>query len=404
VEIVLASNFDDELVRQTADLPVSTFFGSYPTLLTGGGRPPRILPPVSDERFRDHVRAVHAAGRRFYATLNTSDLGLREYEPGYLDRFHRDLAHLLDLGVDGLVVALPALIEAIRDEHPEVPISVSAVARIRSVTQGEHFLKLGADTIVLEEANRDFSLIRGLVRRGARVEVLVNETCLPACPYRAHHLNTSSLASMTGAPCPSFEYPMLECGLEYVRDPSKLLSGIFVRPEDLEVFEEAGVSRFKVSGRHRTTEWLARAARAYAERALSGDLTQILSLAQVKGPKAALHQLANEPSAEVRALAEAFAGLGKISIDNGAFPKGFLRRIAATDCDHRSCAECGYCPSVAERVLRINGEPPSRYQAPRDMPVAVRLLDKLGTAPPAVDGDAAPTSPNGDVATSPADP
>lgn len=391
MEIVLASNFDDALVERTSDLPVSTFFGSYPTLRTGGGRPPRILPPVSEERFRQHVRAVHLAGRKFYGTLNTSDLGLHEYEPGYLDQFHRDLAHLLDMGVDGLVVALPALIEAIRDERPEVPISVSAVARIRSVTQAEYFLRLGADTIVLEEGNRDFALMRGLVRRGARVEVLVNETCLPACPYRAHHLNTSSLSSMTGAVCPTFEYPMLQCGLEYVRDPSKLISGIFVRPEDLAVLEEVGVSRFKISGRHRTTEWLARAARAYAERRYEGDLTDILSLAQVKGPKAALHQLAATAPEETEALGAAFAGLGRLSIDNAAFPKGFLRRIAATDCDHQTCEECGYCPSVAERVLRIDGSPPSRYRPPREMPVAIRMLNRLG-------GDRVPTATRGDGA------
>src|SRR5579859_2267404 len=264
MEIVLASNFDDRLVDETADLPVSTFFGSFPTLLTGGGRPPRILPQVSEERFRTHVAAIHQRGRVFYATINTGDLGLHEYEPGYFERFQRDVARLLGLGVDGFVVALPALIEAIRAEHADVPISVSAVARVRSVTQAEYFRTLGGDTIILEEANRDFALIRGLVRRGLRVEVLVNETCLPACPFRAHHINTSSLSSMPGAPCPTFEYPMLQCGLEYVRDPTKLISGIFVRPEDLEVFEEAGVTRFKVSGRHRSTEWLARAAHAYA--------------------------------------------------------------------------------------------------------------------------------------------
>ncbi len=380
VEIVLASNFDDALVGRTADLPVSTFFGSYATQLTGGGRPSSILPAVSAERFRAHVSAIHERGRLFFAALNSNDLGLHEYDPGYLDRFHREVAHLLDLGVDGFVVALPALLEAIRDEWPTVPISVSTFARIRSVTQAEYFLDLGATTIVLEEANRDFALIRGLVRRGARVEVLVNETCLPACPFRAHHINTSSLASQPDAPCPTFEYPMLECGLEYVRDPTKLISGIFVRPEDLAVYEEAGVTRFKVSGRHRGTDWLVRAARAYAEQRYDGDLTEILSLAQIKGPKAALHRLSGSGVGDAETLSDAFAGLGRLSIDNRAFPKGFLRRIAHTDCEHQSCNECGYCAAVAERVLRINGRPPSRYQPPAALPRAIRLLDRMGPA------------------------
>jgi len=36
MEIVLASNFDDRLVEETSDLPISTFFGGFPVQLTGG--------------------------------------------------------------------------------------------------------------------------------------------------------------------------------------------------------------------------------------------------------------------------------------------------------------------------------------------------------------------------------
>ncbi len=157
MELVLASNFDDRLVRETADLPIATFFGGYPVQLPGAGRPPRILPSIGPERFREHVAAIHRHGRDFYATLNSNDLGLHEYRPGYIDAFLSEVGHLLDLGVDGLVIALPALIEAVRTAWPAVPISVSTFARIRTVTQAEYFLKLGARTIILEEANRTSS-------------------------------------------------------------------------------------------------------------------------------------------------------------------------------------------------------------------------------------------------------
>lgn len=385
MEIVLASNFDDRLVTETADLPIVSFFGGYPVQLTGAGRPPRILPPVGPERFRDHVAAIHRHGREFYATLNSNDLGLREYRPGYIEAFQKEVGHLLDLGVDGFVVALPALIEAIRDAWPEVPISVSTFARIRTVTQAEYFLKLGARTIILEEANRDFRLIKGLVRLGAEVEILVNQTCLPSCPYRGHHLNTSSLASQPGAACPAFEYPILECGVEYVRDPAKIISGIFVRPEDLGTYEEVGVSRFKVSGRNRTTDWLVRSARAYARRSYPGNLAEILSLVQVKGPRMILSRVAGGPDhAAAEEMAEAFAPFEEITIDNSKFPDGFLRHIAAVDCEHTTCTACGYCRGVAEKVLRIGGRSLVDYSPPRDLPSPVALLPRLGgeeTAP-----------------------
>ena len=382
MEIVLASNFDDRLVEETADLPVSTFFGGFPVSLTGGGRPPQILPPVDPDRFRAHLEAVHRHSRKFFATINSNDLGLKEYTPGYIDRFLREVGELLDLGVDGLVVALPALIEAVRTEWPEIPITVSTFARIRTLTQAEYFLGLGARTVILEEANRDFRLIRGLVRLGAEVEILVNQSCLPSCPYRAHHLSTSSLASQEGAPCPDFEYPILECGLEYVRDPAKLISGIFVRPEDLEVYEEAGVHRFKVSGRNRSTAWLVRCARAYAARSYPGDLTEILSLVQVKGPLSALRRAGQSTDGEVaRVLSDAFSPLAELSIDNRAFPSDFLRHIAGVDCEHTTCEACGYCRGVAQRVLRVAGRPVSEYVPPANLPAAIRVLPQFGPRP-----------------------
>ena len=382
MQIVLASNFDDRLVSATADLPISTFFGGFPVQLTGGGRPPQILPTVDPDRFRAHLEVVHRHSRQFFATLNSNDLGLKEYGPGYVDRFLREVGELIDLGVDGLVIALPALIEAVRTEWPDVPITVSTFARVRTLTQAEYFLGLGARTIILEEANRDFRLIRGLVRLGAEVEILVNQSCLPSCPYRGHHLNTSSLASQPGAPCPTFEYPILECGLEYVRDPAKLISGIFVRPEDLAVYEEVGVTRFKVSGRNRSTDWLVRSARAYAARSYPGDLADILSLVQVKGPLSALRRAGRSTDGEpARTLADAFSALSDLAIDNRAFPPDFLRHIAGVDCEHTTCEACGYCRGVAQRVMRVGGRPVAEYSSPSDLPPAIRILPQFGPVP-----------------------
>ncbi len=386
MELVLASNFDDALVEAVADLPVSTFFGNFPVGLTGGGRPPRILPQVEPEQFRAHVRAVHGRGRKFFATLNSNDLGLREYVPGFEQAFLKEVDRLLDLGVDGFVVALPLLIELIHRAHPEVPISVSTFARIRTVTQAEYYLKLGASVIVLEEANRDFALLRGLVRRGAEVEILVNQTCLQGCPYRGHHLNTSSLSAQPDQPCPVLEYPIAECGWQMVRDPRKMVSAIFVRPEDLSVYEEIGISRFKVSGRNKPTAWLARAAAAYAARTYRGNLLDVLSYVQVRAPLQFLRgaTASARPSAEeLTMFRERFEDVASVTIDNTAFPKGFLRRIAATDCEHTSCDECGYCGTVARQVLRIRGRPLSELELRPSTFEPTALLAHL-SLPPAV--------------------
>jgi collagenase-like PrtC family protease len=381
MEIVLATNFEDRLVEEVAGLPVSTFFGGFPVSLTGGGRPPFVLPSVTLERFRSHLEAIHATGRHFYATLNSNDLGLKEYSADFRNEFIDEVDHLLALGVDGFVIALPALLEAVREEHPDVPVSLSTFARVRSVNQVEYLRRLGVGTVIVEEGNRDFRLLRGLVRAGFEVEVLVNQTCIRDCPYRGHHLNTSSLCSQPGGERLWFEYPLLECGAEVLRDPTRLISSIWVRPEDLSVYEEAGVHRFKISGRNRSTEWLAHVARAYASRAWKGNLLDLLSLVQVKGPRRALDTLAEEGRAPelVGPWRAAFGRMEHVVLDNQAFPPGFMRRVAETDCERVSCASCGYCASVAEQVLRIEGEPPSRYQPPRELPSSARFMPLFGT-------------------------
>ncbi len=380
MELVLASNFDPALIERTRDLPIRSFFGNFPTTVTGGGRPPYILPPVDEEGFRRFVRLAHLSGRSFYATINSSDLGLKEYRPAFLESFSREIGRLLELGVDGFVVAIPVLAERIHRDHPSVPLTVSSFARVRTVAQAEYFLRMGADTVVLEEANRDFALVRALVAAGVRVEVLVNQTCLHDCPFRAHHLNTSSLASQSDVAAPWFEYPILQCGLELLRDPVKLVSGIFVRPEDLAAFEEAGVDRFKISGRNKPTDWLVRAASAYASRRYDGNLLDILSYVQNLGPRGALRKLAAEDRDRtiVEPLSRSLDTLADLTIENRAFPSGFLRRVAASDCAHRSCSSCGYCAQVARKVLKVGGKSLAEYRAPAELPDPAPLLARFG--------------------------
>jgi collagenase-like PrtC family protease len=379
MDLVLATNFDDQLPAEARDLPVKTYFGGFPYSLTGAGRPPHILPAITPERFREHLERIHEGGRVFYATVNSTDLGLKEYQEGFRARFLQEVGRLLELGTDGFVVALPLLVEIIHREYPDVPISVSTFSRLRTVAQGEYFLRMGARTLVLEEANRDLRLIRGLVRAGAEVEILVNQTCIHDCPYRAHHLNTSSLVSQDGTPGIPFEVPILECGLQMLKDPTLLVSSIWVRPEDLSLYEAAGVHRFKVSGRNRSTPWLLRSARAYSQRRYDGNLLDILSYVQVKGPLQALGSLS--PTAlsdpEIASVRDAFERMQHVSIDNSAFPPDFLRRVLATDCAHLSCKECGYCGSVAQKVVRIDGRPLSEYRPPAPSLQAESLLRHL---------------------------
>lgn len=379
MEFVLATNFDDGLVDSLGDLPVTTFFGGFPISLTGGGRPPYILPTLTDESFRHHISRIHRSGRKFLVTLNSNDLGLREYDPDYVSQFLKEAARLMDLGVDGFIMAVPILMEALHHEYPSVHLSASTFARITTVGQAEYFHRMGANVIVLEEGNKNFRLIRALTSAGMNVEILLNQTCIKDCPFRAQHLQTSSLGSQAGGQKFWFEAPIMECGMEVAKDPGRLVNSIAIRPEDLELYEEAGVTRFKLSGRNRATDWLLKVARAYHARSWDGNLLDILSYVQFKGPAQAVARIAEGTSLPmIEKFKEALDPLAQVRIENKAFPAGFLRRVAATDCENMSCAACGYCPGVAEKVVTIAGQPLADYKVPEGMPPVATLLPFLG--------------------------
>ncbi len=378
-EFVLATNFDDALLERTRDLPVSTFFGGFPVSLTGGGRPPYILPDVTPEKFRSHIERIHAQNRKFLVTLNSNDLGLKEYSPSFIPEFLDEASRLLDLGVDGFIMAIPILMEALHREYPDVHISASTFARITTVGQAEYFRDLGAQVIVLEEANKNFRLIKNLVAAGMNVEILANQTCIKDCPFRAQHLQNSSLGSQPGNAKFWFEAPIMECGVEVARDPGRLVNSIAVRPEDLEAYEALGVRRFKLSGRNRATDWLVKVARAYNSRSWDGNLLDILSYVQFKGPMSAVSQIAKDNAIPViNKFKEALDPLAGVTIDNKAYPSGFLRRVGNTDCENTSCKVCGYCGGVAQKVVKVNGVPLSQYRPATDMPPVATLLPYLG--------------------------
>ena len=228
--------------------------------------------------------------------------------------------------MDGFVVALPALIEALREDDPAVPSSLFHLCpRSRTVNQVEYSARLGVGTVIVEEGNRDFRLLRALVRSGFHVEVLVNQTCIRDCPYRGHHLNTSSLCSPApGASGSGSSTPCSSAGRSCSETPPGSSRRYGSGPKTSRCTRRPGSRRFKISGRNRSTEWLVQVARAYASRHWEGNLLDLLSLVQVKGPRRALDALAEEGRAPelVGPWRAAFSHLDNVVVDNQAFPPG----------------------------------------------------------------------------------
>ena len=117
--------------------------------------------------------------------------------------------------------------------------------------------------------------IRAL-RPGIRLELLANEGCLRACPFRpAHEAVVAACHSGPGQDTFSLNRD-LGCLDFFLAEPWRIFASPFIRPEDMGRYEGL-VDGFKVCGRNRGgSAFLTRAVRAWLEGRYQGNLLAIL--------------------------------------------------------------------------------------------------------------------------------
>lgn len=140
----------------------------------------------------------------------------------------------------------------------------------------------------------------------------------------------------------------------------------WIRPEDLHVYEALGFDEFKIIDRSRSTAWLLRAARAYADRRYEGNLLDILSL-EMLGDPAGFHSNIDEQvrermrhyGKEERRLMLRMLKLRRrllaldLVIDNAELTD-FLVGFQKIRCSETYCENCRYCHRYAERAVRFD--------------------------------------------------
>ena len=97
------------------------------------------------------VRLAHAAGRKFYVTMNIYPLD------DELEAFGKAAGEAADCGVDAAIVADPGAIRFLRKKVPELPIHVSTQANTLNAPAAELYSDLGCERVILA---REMSLDR----------------------------------------------------------------------------------------------------------------------------------------------------------------------------------------------------------------------------------------------------
>ncbi len=119
------------------------------------GGPPRYSLRARNNEFGDSaalaeaIAAAHALGRRFYLVVNALPHNAK------LKSFHADLAPLVALAPDALIMADPGLIHLTREAWPQMPVHLSVQANTMNWASVRFWRSLGLTRVIL---SREISL------------------------------------------------------------------------------------------------------------------------------------------------------------------------------------------------------------------------------------------------------
>ena len=369
IKICVPSRFEPELLDGLEPLQLQTgriheVYGSLSRSIVGSGRPARRVMQQGGSPTFDDVRRfterAHELGIRVNYLLNAACLNMTEYTSSGRQEIVDYVGDVADTGIDMVTIAVPYLIELVRTEFPELPVSVSVICEVNTTHGLRLFERYGVQRIqVAEECNRDLGLLDQLARTASvDLSLVVNNGCLRFCAYRAYHNTLCTQGSQSEKPEHGYiDYPLLKCSAIRAHDPVEILRSPWIRPEDLPYYQERfGIELFKIAGRQLPLESILRMATAYAHTSYDGNFMDLLATPSVdfsSHPMTAA--LARKRGAEPYRRPP-------IQIDNARLGKLTRALHARGGCGGaRDCEECRLCDAMLRQVT-VGDDPAARAE------------------------------------------
>lgn len=374
MKLSVAANWDMELLEGLEKIPeVTSIYAKLPFDIVGGGRAGIVVPSVDWDFAAAYIRAAHERGLSFCYLINAPCLGNLEKTPEGKKQLLGFIEQLTDLNVDSVSIANLALVALVRRNFPNLAIRGSVLSWPTNLPRLTYQESLGVDPLIIpySEFNRDFNMLQK-IRSGLScgMQLFVNVSCIYNCHYLAEHAGSVGHASQVqqGARQANLflDFYLWQCTRRRLLHPELFLMSRWIRPEDLHAYEAMGYDEFKIIDRSRSTAWLLRATRAYADRHYEGNLLDILSLEMLGDPAGFHRDIEDQVRERMRHYETAERQLMlrmlklrrrllefNVFIDNsvlGDFLDGF-RKIR---CAETYCEDCRYCHSYAKLAVRFD--------------------------------------------------
>lgn len=227
---------------------IGSVYGTFPGAIWNGGR--TIMGLVDRTEMKKVLDLYNTRGVPVRFTWTNALLE----EKHVYDTYCNLIMKLADNGLNQVLVNSPVLEEYIRREYPGYKLISSTTKRLTKADQLQAELEKDYFLVVLDyDLNHNSKVLKSLEPQAGRVEILVNEICVPGCKLRTqHYLHQSrkqleyDMSSPFVCPNRTSESVFQEC----MKRPA------FLANEQLEEYIDRGFVNFKIVGRGLPLEYV----------------------------------------------------------------------------------------------------------------------------------------------------
>lgn len=248
-------------------------YGCLPYDEIGSSRVGTQLPQIDYNTLKDYIAYSKQNGIDFNYIMNTTCHGtLSNTELNKI--LHKQIELLKKASVDNITVGTPYLMEFLKTNYPEIKV----IASITSVTQILQLKEMGVKRIVLDRnINRNYRLLKSIKNScDMDFELFANSLCLPFCIMHQYHNNLNSHFSKDTEEGFVQCYPYAKCFSTYIDKPILMLCSGWIRPEDLKLYTDIGIDKFKIDGRGIPSDIILRVVEPYMDEKYEGNLFDLM--------------------------------------------------------------------------------------------------------------------------------
>ncbi|MCP4152343.1 MAG: hypothetical protein GY757_31690 [bacterium] len=279
---------------------------------------------------KEYIAYSKERGIDFNYTVNATHMQNTEFTEEGVRKIKTFLQQLYEVGVRSLTVTMLPLLEIIKTCDYDFKIKASCLCQIATPNKAMGYKSMGFDKIVPDESmNRDFYVLKRIRDAfGEEVELIANQICAIDCLYRISHYNMIAGNPFGNTNETSINFYEHRCVRQRHKSLDNLLKLSWIRPEDLHYYEDIGINRFKLQGRHTFVKGgdPVKTVKCYFDKDFNGNLMDLLNM------------FATFNSFNVHIDNKKLDGFIKPYVEKEGFCK-------------KDCTKCDYCENYSKKCI-----------------------------------------------------